>query len=285
MNMFAGWRSTLGNRGGNAAVAPGSNNSDGNNNNNQNNQNNNAKGGNQNNNNGNNNNSNNNNNNGNNTPNNDDLTNLWNDTPPTNNNNNGNNNNNNNNNNQNNQNNNNNNNGNKQQTFDEFVDAIDFGMGIKPEIAEKLKAGDLTVLPDLLNSTMRAAYKRAIQDASRLMDKNVKDAVAEAVNQSRGERNIDNLVGLMNTKLPFTDDALIAPVAKTVLGRALKQGKSANDAIEIVKKYFETVSNKAGGGKNNNQRLPGSGGFGNNDNDDVDFLALLSGQDQNTSAE
>jgi len=284
MNMFRGWRSNSdlsGNSGNNNNSN--NNNNDGNNNNNNNNNNSNNNRNARSNNNA--NNGNNNNNNGNNDDNNDDISSIWDDTATNNDGNNNNNNNNNNNGNNGNNNGNNNNNNQNTQTFDQWVDTLDFGIDVPKEVADKLATGDLTGLPDLMSSTAKAAYKRALQDTSKLIDKRVKDAVTEAVNTANSSRKIDNVVTRMNETLEFTADTLIAPVAKTVLGRALKKGQNEDQAIETVRKYFQQTADKAAsalgnkGGNNRNQRLPGNGAFNNNRDDDVDFLELLSGRE------
>lgn len=192
----------------------------------------------------------------------------------------GNNNNNNNNGNNNNQNN---NNGNKPVTFDDYVAGLDFGTQFKQEHVDKLKTGDTSVLPEMFAEIQKSTYKKAMMDVNQLVAAKVKEGVNEALTQANGARNIEKVVDKMNTDLEFTKDPLIAPVAKTILGRALNKGMSQDDAVKAVGQYFKRVAGAAnnllddddGGGN-----MAGRENYGGRRGEEpTDFVALLSGQE------
>lgn len=271
MGMFDGWRSTNGNQNGNGNGSGGGNNN-GNGN----------EGGSGNGNfqgNGNGGNGGNNDGGGNNNKNSTDLTvGIW-DNP---NDKNGNNDNNNNNNNNNGNNNNQNGNGNKPQTFDDYVAGLDFGTQFKQEHVDKLKNGDTSVLPEMFAEIQKSTYKKAMMDVNQLVAAKVKEGVNEALTAANGARNIDKVVDRMNADLEFTKDPLIAPVAKTILGRALNKGLNQEDAVKAVGQYFKKVAGAANNllDDDNGNGMAGRGNYGGRRGEEpTDFVALLQGQE------
>jgi len=244
------------------------------NNNNQNNNNNN---------NGNNQNGNNNNNKNNNNNNNDSHLGIWDDNDDNNDANNKGNGGNNNNGNNNNNNSNNNPPPDPNKQFDDFISSLDLDAKVAPDILEKLQNGDMSVLPDILKSSAQQAVKASMLNMSKIINNRMEEIVERAVKKANTDRNTDGLVEYMHSELEFTKDPDLAPVAKSVLGRALKKGQSREEAVKTVRRYFEKtsthfnkVTNAGGANRNNNGAPNGNRGFQNYE-DSEDWLSFLRG--------
>jgi hypothetical protein len=114
-------------------------------------------------------------------------------------------------------------------------------------------------------------------------DTMIQSAVANAIKTAKSETQSE-ILGEMNkkaleSKLPWTKDPAIGPMAQAVMQRFLGKGLSTEDAIKNVERYYDYQDSKRGRGVNTNR----SGGF--NDTGEKPFqapeggwLKILSGQ-------
>lgn len=175
-----------------------------------------------------------------------------------------------------------------EQKFDlnKFIDDKGFGsqFKIQQEDADKLTAGDLSVLPKILSEGLsslgKEVYRHALMDSRQIINDKVEEAVGTAVKRSNGERQSEQVISMMNTDMPFTKDPNIAPVANAALSAAIKAGDKPEDAVKKVRKFFKHIT---GVTVENDEEIGGTfvnanGGSrgGNQGNQDVDWFAALS---------
>ena len=173
--------------------------------------------------------------------------------------------------------------------FDQYVATLDFGAGIDMQDAmQAISNGDAEAFSKVISQIGINAYKFAMVDANKVvqqqvdkMGKQVKDDVSASTATSQ-------VVNAMHAQLPFTQQRAFAPVAKLVLTRFLEGGKSPEDAIGEVGKYFKNLSSEVGkmGSKPPSSRPAGGFGGGSNqnagddDSGEPDWLDFLGGAPQ-----
>lgn len=149
--------------------------------------------------------------------------------------------------------------------------------GINISDAEKEAAtnGDFGPLMANINNYVVNSHMKALSGSQTMIQKAVEDAVAKVTEKAnanyQGNKNLD----IMREKLPYTKEKHIAPVAATLLQRALDRGLPAEKAVEVVDMYFNDISSRVGGGKVNTNR---NQGFGSNFNSDkkMNWVDILS---------
>lgn len=108
---------------------------------------------------------------------------------------------------------------------------------------EQIKSGEgLDAIFADINGRIQLSHTKALSGASALIDKKVKDAVAQAVGESRSYVKGEQLRSELHASLPYTKDPIIGPVAETVYKRILEKGATVPDAIKAVDKFFERVA-------------------------------------------
>ena len=164
---------------------------------------------------------------------------------------------------------------------DTYLNSIGLGeLKLSETELESFKTGDgVQAVIDNINKRIRDSHVKALSGASTLIEKKVKDAVELAVNSSKSFYQGEQLRGLLQDKLPWTKDPVIAPMAETVLRQLLTKGATYEQGIEGTKKYFERVqlamdpsyvapNKNTQGSYGNNARKPDQG--------NTDWLKVLS---------
>lgn len=171
-----------------------------------------------------------------------------------------------------------------QTAFDKYVGGLDFKIpAMTPEQQTQFANGDYSSMGAMMQTMAQNVYKQAMVDANKVVGAAAKKAADEAVNRSTTSVKADQFVDRMQTKLEFTKDPSIAPIAKSVLSRFIGKGQDVDTAIANTAKYFSQLSEKAGssletGSQRNNGR-PGSQGYngGRAKEAEPDWLAFMVG--------
>lgn len=146
--------------------------------------------------------------------------------------------------------------GGKKPTFDDLVNGMTFGQINESDIAKAVQEGDYASLVNAMNTIGRDAYKKAMIDASTLVNSQMKVVKDDAVNSADVMRQASDLIGLMHESLPFTANKVIEPVAKSVLAGYKNQGLTDTESVAQLKKYFLELNKETSGflGLNQNQQ-------------------------------
>lgn len=171
--------------------------------------------------------------------------------------------------------------------FNKYITEKKFGdnVQIPKEQVDKLLAGDLSVLPDVVRAIARGAaedaYRHGMIDNQNVLKNKLDAAVEQAVTRSDGSRRASEVVNMMNTALPFTKDPDIKPVADALLSQQIKNGKSPEDSIKIITAFFKRTSGLTARSLEDNGP-PGNGGFsgrrgGGESVENADWFAALTG--------
>jgi hypothetical protein len=127
-------------------------------------------------------------------------------------------------------------------------------------ITNDLNSGRTESLQAAFTEMAGNVYKAAIQDAAKVAEAKARQAEDSATSRSRGDYRSDMLVADMHKQLEYTSAPGIEPIAKAVLTKFIQNGKTPNDAIKEVDRFFNHVSTKIGG-QRETQGTPGSGRF------------------------
>lgn len=171
--------------------------------------------------------------------------------------------------------------------FNNYVESLNFSDGIEMDtIVQDLQQGDHKSFQGALSKAGQNAYKKAMVDSHKMIKESVSKAVNDAVGKARGHTQADMAIREMNSKLPYTKDKALAPVAEGVLKRFMEKGQDFETALGSVDKYFRRTGELVGGKPGRTRQQ----GFGNgvdnshfNDNDDepaeIDFMNILTQKD------
>jgi len=94
---------------------------------------------------------------------------------------------------------------------------------------------------DNINKRIRDSHIKAVSAANTLLEKKIPELVEAAVNKSKSFYQGEQLRDLLQERLPWTRDPVIAPMAETILRQLLIKGATHDQGIEGTKKYFERV--------------------------------------------
>jgi len=127
-----------------------------------------------------------------------------------------------------------------------------------------------------INQRIQQSHIKALENANKMINTRVEAAVQKALDGSKEYVEGKELRQLLTTKLPYTKDPAIAPVAETVFARFIEKGLNREKAIEAVDKFFKKTSalvSPENGGNNNT-----GGSYRQNMNkSDQDWLTALKG--------
>ncbi len=160
----------------------------------------------------------------------------------------------------------------------ELTKDIDLG-----KISEELNQGNTEGLGTALKAVAAQTYRQAMVDMSKVIDQKVTAGVKAAVQQSSSAVQGNMAVTQMNTALAFTKNPAIAPVAGAVLSQLIKKGKTVDDAVEGVRKFFQNTSKisakelglqHAPNQRPGNQSFNGAGDLGDDD-EEIDWLETM----------
>lgn len=127
-------------------------------------------------------------------------------------------------------------------------------------ITNDLNSGRTDSLQAAFSEMAGNVYKAAIQDAAKVAEAKARQAEDSATTRSRGDYRSDMLVTDMHKQLDYTSAPAIEPIAKAVLTKFIQNGKTPNEAIKEVDRFFNHVRTKVGG-REESQGNPGSGRF------------------------
>lgn len=149
--------------------------------------------------------------------------------------------------------------------------------------------GNFVPLEEQLEKVAGNLYVKVLSDANQLIKHATDKAVTEAVSKANANNSAGDAIRQMNTAIPATTDAFIAPIATATLQRALQKGKSTTEAIEIVKQGLNKIRKQDAGQlgiqeapdtREGNRRFKRSQDRVSTQNeqgkDDLDFLEILS---------
>ena len=169
--------------------------------------------------------------------------------------------------------------------FSTYIEGLDLSKDIDlAKVSEDLNQGNTESLGKAFSSIAAKTYRQAMIDMNKIIDQKVTAGVEAAVSQSSNAAQGTQAVRQMNTLLDFTKNPAIAPVAGAVLAQLMKKGKSVDDAVEGVRKFFQNtskISAKALGlqnpprGRPGNQPFSNVGDTGGDDDDETDWLETL----------
>ncbi len=148
---------------------------------------------------------------------------------------------------------------------------------------EAFKSGDgVQEVLDNLNQQIAQGHLSAVSSAQKLISKQVKDAVAEAVGSSATLLRDDKARDALRTAMPWASKPAFAPMAETILEKFLK--KSNNDiprAVKLTQLYFQQQMqemdpdaqvNMNTSGNNRKARTPQNPG-------DTNWISVLTGKE------
>ena len=171
-----------------------------------------------------------------------------------------------------------------------LTDNIDTG-----SLFEAAREGDSEAfnngIQESLQTVAANTYRAALNDANKIVDAKVEQAVTKAVREATGSFEVDKAVTALNTALPFTKSPMVAPIAKSVLGQFMKKGMSLEDAIDGTRDFF-AETNKLTAKDLGNQRpnnRPGGGNFNQQSNiptdsdEEPDWMEMLTDSNPNAN--
>lgn len=170
------------------------------------------------------------------------------------------------------------------EVFDTYIQELDLTKGIDlAKVSEELNQGNTESLGKAFSEIAAKTYRQAMLDMSKVIDQKVQAGVTAAVQQSSNAVHGNLAVKQMNTTLEFTKNPAIAPIANAALSQLIKKGKSVDDAVEGVRRFFQNtskISAKELGLQNPPRGRPGNQPFSGpneitDDDDDGDWMETL----------
>lgn len=174
--------------------------------------------------------------------------------------------------------------------FNQHIDRLKLTDGLNfEELANDIRDGNHESLQKAMLHVGKQAYRNAVLNVMQMVNNKFSAFEDSVLKNVRQTANVDTTVRMMNSQLPFTKDPMFKPVAESVLGRLLKRGKNAEEAIRGVRDYFkrtQQISAKELGVPAVPRGRPGSGNFNKartipdnliEDDADLDFMKILSG--------
>ncbi len=128
------------------------------------------------------------------------------------------------------------------QVIADHIAGLNLVPAITNEVQEQFVNNDFSGLSGIVEEAVGNVYKQLLKDTSTIMDNKIKDGIKSAVSQSGNVTNATAAISLMEERMAFTKDPAISPVAKVILGRALKSGQDVDTGIDTVKRFFEKSS-------------------------------------------
>lgn len=171
------------------------------------------------------------------------------------------------------------------EAFNTYIEGLDLTKGIDlAKVSDELNQGNTESLGNAFSVIAAKTYRQAMVDMSKIIDQKVAAGVKAAVTQSSNVAQGDMAVRHMNNALDFTKNPAIAPVASAVLAQLIKKGKSTEDAVEGVRKFFQNTSKisakalglqKAPQGRPGNQPFSGAVNIDDDEDAEVDWIETL----------
>ncbi len=184
--------------------------------------------------------------------------------------------------------------GDKTNSFDEHVAGMDFLDGVDVNAGmTAITNNDSEAFTKMLQQVGANAYRQSMIDSNTVIQKRLDASTKTMREEQAGNVETSKIIDAMNTAMPFTKNAMHAPVAKAILTQALqKKGATQKTAIVAVKKYYDSLSGEVSklNPKPPNSR-PSASGFGgdvtnageNNDDDEPDWVDFMTAGNKQSS--
>lgn len=120
-------------------------------------------------------------------------------------------------------------------------------LGLNPvtlteEQRQKFANGDFSAIEGMLNQVQKQAFMATVKAAQALVAKGTEDALKKAQTSTQMYVRGSDARSAMQAELPFTTDPMFAPVAESVLSRALNAGLDTASAVKAVRGWFATLN-------------------------------------------
>jgi len=140
---------------------------------------------------------------------------------------------------------------------------------------------DLSALNDFMHTGFRSVYKSAMIDAVRMMNTMQTNIMKNVRTEAQSVTDQNSNINALRAALPFTANPNMAPIADAALQTQLGAGKNIDEAISIVRAFFEQsaqISSKDLGLNLPPSGEPGTGNFRQGaEGEEIDWTKLLGG--------
>ena len=130
--------------------------------------------------------------------------------------------------------------------FNQYVQKLNFLDGIEVNQEELLQ--DPTKLTSLIGDVARQAYGKAMTDSAAIMDKILEqrfsDFSSKMMDKMKTTANGAVQMERVAKELPLMKDPSAAPIIGQVMSGFLRQGKSADESLQLTKDFLQKFSNK-----------------------------------------
>lgn len=130
--------------------------------------------------------------------------------------------------------------------FNQYVQKLNFLDGIEVNQEELLQ--DPTKLTSLIGDVARQAYGKAMTDSATIMDKILEqrfsDFSSKMMDKMKTTANGAVQMERVAKELPLMKDPSAAPIIGQVMSGFLRQGKSADESLQLTKDFLQKFSNK-----------------------------------------
>ena len=130
--------------------------------------------------------------------------------------------------------------------FNQYVQKLNFLDGIEVNQEELLQ--DPTKLTSLIGDVARQAYGKAMTDSAAIMDKILEqrfsDFSSKMMDKMKTTANVAVQMERVAKELPLMKDPSAAPIIGQVMSGFLRQGKSADESLQLTKDFLQKFSNK-----------------------------------------
>lgn len=109
-----------------------------------------------------------------------------------------------------------------------------------------VEAGDSAKAAEFMMQNLAATARVAMLGANKIAEAKIAKAVDESTRRASATVATELMTQALHSRLGFTSDPAIAPLAEQVLNQYLANGESADSAIEKTEKYFEGFALAAG---------------------------------------
>lgn len=174
---------------------------------------------------------------------------------------------------------------NAEEAFGTYIDGLELTRGVDLDaISGELSQGSTEGLSKAFNVVAAKVYRQSMIDMNKIIEQKVNAGVAAAVQQSSNAAKGNNAVRQMNEALNFTSNPAIAPIANAALAQFIKKGKTPEDAVESVRKFFQNTSRlsakdlglqSAPRSRPGNQPFSGAGDISGEDDEEINWLEML----------
>lgn len=155
-----------------------------------------------------------------------------------------------------------------QEQFAAHIDGLGLTNNVDmAKIQEDMQTGNTDSLSKAFQQVAANTYKATMLQMNELVDSKINKAQSETEKAASDNWNADLAVREMNTKLPFTSDPNISPIATAVLNRFITKGDSVESAIKKTQDFFASTAQKINGTSMPPANSPGNSQFSQQNSD------------------